>query len=101
MLKTTSPISLSTILQLSIDAADKNEVDEGESGGDETNLLNPSASKRSTRAGYLTSRKAKKGGNNTKKAGGNTKKGVEAARGSDYLTLDAKKAFNHLRHAFT
>ena len=91
MLRTSSLTGLSTILQL-IDVADEDKV--GESGDNGTNLSNPSTSTRSTRAGYLTSKGAKKGD-------GNTKKGVKAARGSDYLTLAAKKAFNSLRHAFT
>ena len=91
MLRTSSPTGSSIILQL-IDVADKNEV--GESGGDRTNLSNLSTLTKSTGAGYLTSRGAKRDG-------GNTKKGVEAARGSDYLTSAAKKAFNHLRHTFT
>ena len=86
MLRTLSSTGSSTILQ-SIDMADENELDE--SGGNETNLSNSSASKRSPRAGYLTSGGAKRGG-------GNTKKGVEAARGSDYLISAIKKAFNHL-----
>ena len=51
-------------------------------------------SKRSIRAGYLTS-----GG--AKRSDGNTKKDVKAAKSSDYLTPAAKKAFNYLRHAFT
>ena len=100
MLRITIFIGSLTILQSSIDMAEKNEVGGGESDGNETNLSNPSASKKSTKAEYLTSGGAKKGGNNPKMGGGNTKKGVEAARSSDYLTLDAKKAFNHLRHAF-
>ena len=91
MLRTLSPTSSSTILQ-SIDVADEDEV--GETGGDGTNLSYPSASTRSTRASYLTSGGAKRGG-------GNTKKGVKAARGFDYLTLTAKKTFNYLWHAFT
>ena len=73
---------------------DEDGVNGGKSGGDETNLSNPSTSKKSIRAGYLTS-----GG--TKRDGGNTKKGVKAARVFDYLILDIKKAFNHLRHVFT
>ena len=76
----------------SIDVVDEDKVDESDS--DRTNLLNPSTSTRSTGAGYLISKCAKKGV-------GNTKKGVEATRGSDYLTPAAKKAFNHLWHAFT
>ena len=90
MLRISNPTGSSTILQ-SIDVAEKDEV--GESDGNRTNLLNPSASTRSTGAGYLTSEGAKKSGDNTKK-------GVKAARGSDYLTPATKKAFNHLRHAF-
>ena len=66
----------------------------GKNGGNGTNLSNLSALIRSTGAGYLTSGCAKRGG-------GNNKKGVKAAKGSDYLTPAAKKAFNHLRHAFT
>ena len=93
MLKILSPTSSSTILQ-SINAADKNEVGDGKSGGNETNLSNSSMSKKSFGAGYLTSGGAKKGG-------GNTKKGVKAAKGPNYLNSAAKKAFNHLRHAFT
>ena len=65
----------------------------GESGGNETNLSNLSTSTRSTGAGYLTSGGVKRGN-------GNTKKGVKVARGFDYLIPAAKKAFNHLRHAF-
>ena len=91
MLRISSRTSSSTILQ-SIDMADENEIDK--SGGNETNLSNPFASTRSTEAGYLTSKGAKKGG-------GNTKKGVKAATDSDYLTPAAKRAFNHLRDTFT
>ena len=91
MLKTLSLTSSSTILQ-SIDVVDEDKV--GKNGSDGTNLSNPSASTRSTGAGYLTSGCAKRGGDNTKK-------GIKAARGSDYLTPAAKKAFNHLRYAFT
>ena len=90
MLKTSSPTGLSTILQL-IDVSDKDDINE--SGGNGTNLSNPSISTRSTGAGYLSF-----GG--TKKGGGNIKKDVKAAKGSDYLTPAAKKAFNYLRHAF-
>ena len=74
--------------------ADEDKVGDGQSNGNETNLSNLSMSKRSTGAGYLTSRGAKRGN-------GNTKKGVKAARGFDYLTSAAKKAFNYLQHAFT
>ena len=91
ILRTSSPIGLSTILQ-SINMADEDEV--CESNSNKTNLSNPSALTRSTGAGYLTSGGAKRGGDNTKKC-------VKVARRSDYLTLAAKKAFNHLRHAFS
>ena len=72
--------------------ADEDEI--SESGSNGTNLSNPSVSTRSNGAGYLTSRGAKK-------CSGNIKKGVKAARDSDYLTLAAKKVFNHLRYIFT
>ena len=88
-------------MQLLIEAEDEDEVDEGESNSNETNLSNLSASKRSTKAGYLTSKDAKKGGDNLKRGGRNTKKSVKAARGSDYLILYATKAFIYLWHAFT
>ena len=77
-----------------MNAADEDEVGNGESGGNEMNLLNLSTSKRSTRAGYLTSGGAKRGG-------GNTKKGVKATKGYNYLIPSAKKTFNHLQHMFT
>ena len=93
MLRTLSRTSSSTILQL-IDAANEDDVGTDENSVDETNLSNSSASKRSLGAGFLTS-------GDTKKGGGNTKKGVKAARDPDYLTPAAKKAFNHLWHAFT
>ena len=75
MLRTLSFSSSSTIFQ-SINMGNKNELSDGKSGGNETNLSNPSASKRSTEAGYLTSKGAKKSGNKTKK-------GVQAVRASD------------------
>ena len=50
---------------------------------------------------YLTSKDAKKGGNNSEKGGNNIKKVVKAVRCSNYLTLDAKKGFNHIWHIFT
>ena len=75
----------------SIDVTDEDEP--GESGSNETNLSNPSTSTRSTKAGYLTSGNAKRGG-------GNTKKDVKAAKRSDDLTSATKKIFHHLRHAF-
>ena len=74
MLTTLSPTGLSNILQLLIKLADEYEVDENENGGNETNLSNLSASKKSIRAGYLTCK-------GTKKDGGKTKKGVKAAKG--------------------
>ena len=84
MFRISSLTGSSTILQ-SIDLADKNEVDE--SGGNETNLSNPSASTRFTKAGYLTSKGAKKGNSNIKKD-------VKTARSSDYLIPAAKKPLN-------
>ena len=51
--------------------ADEDEI--GENGGNEINLLNPSSSKKSTKAGYLTPKGAKKGGVNPKKGDGNIK----------------------------
>ena len=74
--------------------ADKDEVDDGESIGNETKLSNLSESKKFTEASYLTSEGAKRGN-------GNAKTGVKAARGSDYLIAAAKKAFNYLQYAFT
>ena len=100
MLRSTGPIGLSNILQSLIDVAKEDEIGRSKSGDNKTNLSNPSASKKFTRASYLTSKGAKKGGNNFKRGGGNTKKGIKTARNSNYLTPDAKKAFNHLRHAF-
>ena len=81
MLKTSS---ISIVLQLLIDAAGNNEFDESKDDSNETNLSNSSASKKSTRAGYLTPKNDKKGNNNTKK-------GVKAVKGSDYLILSTKK----------
>ena len=82
------------MLQSSIDAANKDEIGRSKIGGNKINLSNPSVSKRFIGAGYLTSK-------GTKRGDGNTKKGVQAAQGSNYLTLDAKKAFNYLWHMFT
>ena len=82
-----------TILQ-SIDMADENKIGGGKNNDNKTNLSKLFTSKKSTKAGYLTSRGAKKGG-------GNTKKDVEVTRDSDYLIPAIKKAFNHLRYAFT
>ena len=95
MLRATSFTCLSTMLQSLIDTADEDKVDADKSDSNETNLSNPFASKRSIEAGYLTFEGVKKGGNNSKKGGGNTKKSIKAARGFDYLTSEAKKAFNH------
>ena len=81
--------------------ADEEKVGESESDGNETNLLNFFASKKSTGAGYLNSVGTKKGGVNLKRGSGNTKNSVKAARKSNYLTLYVKKAFNHLQHTFT
>ena len=91
MLKT-SPTSI--ILQSLIDAAGNNEVNKGENGGNETNLSNSFASKKSIEAGYLISKRTKKDGGNPNSGSNNTKKSVKAAKSSDYLTPDAKKAFN-------
>ena len=96
MLKTTSFTNLSTILQSLIDATDKDEIDEGESDSNETNLVNSFKSKRSTGTGYLTFGGIKKGGNNLQRGGGNTKKCIKAAGGSKYLTPNIKKAFNYI-----
>ena len=93
MLKTSTTTGSLTILQ-SINVADEDEVTDGENDADKTNLSNLFMSKKSTRAGYLTSGGIKKGGSNTKK-------GVKAARDPNYLITAAKKAFNHLWHAFT
>ena len=92
MLKILSLTGSWTMSQL-INAVDEYEIDDNKSGGNETNLSNLSPLKKSTRTGYLTFGGAKRGG-------GNTKKGVEAAKSSYYLILAAKKAFNHLQHAF-
>ena len=77
-----------------MDMADKSKVSESKSDCNETNLTNLFTSKKSTKAGYLTSKSAKKGSSNTKK-------NVKAAKSSDYLTSDIKKACNFLRHVFT
>ena len=69
--------------------ANEDEVGRNESGGNDINLSNPSALKKSIRVDYLTYRGAKRGG-------GNTKKGITAARCSNYLNSAAKKTFNYL-----
>ena len=85
MFRTLSPTSSSTISQLSINAANKDEVGGVKIGGNETNLSNPFTSKKFTKAGYLIFKSAKK-------SDGNTKKCVKAARGSNYLIPDIKKS---------
>ena len=89
-----SNLTISSTISQSIDMANENEVHDGESKDNETNLSNLSVSKRSIKADYLISKGAKRGG-------GNTKKCVKAAKGPDYLNLATKKAFNHLWHTFT
>ena len=79
----------------------KNEVDRGKIISNETNLSNLSISKTFNKAGVLIFKGAKRGGVNLTNSNGNTKKGVKAARGFDYLTSGAKKAFNFLWHMFT
>ena len=100
MFRTTSFAASSTNWQSLIDVVDEDKVGGGKSGGNETNLSNPSALKKSTRAGYVTSKGAKIDGENPKRGSGNTKKGVKADRDSNYLIPDIKKTFNYLRHAF-
>ena len=94
-------MSISTVLQSSINAECDNKVGEGEGDGNKTNLSNPSASKKSIWAGYLTFKGAKKSGNNPNSGGGNTKRNVKAAKGSDYITSGTKKIFNLLWYTFT
>ena len=101
MLRTTNAIGLSTILQSLIAVADKDNVDASKSDGNKTNLSNLFTFKKSIGAGYLTSKGSRKGSENSKKGSHNTKKCVKADRGSNYLTPNTKKIFNHLRHAFT
>ena len=96
MLKTTSLTGSSAILQSLIDTADKDEVGRVKNSGNKTNLSNPSPSKKSIGVGYLTFEGAKKGDKNPKRGGHNIVKGVEAAKGFNYLNLVAKKTFNHL-----
>ena len=76
----------------------KFEISQNEDSGNEINLSNLSAFKKSS---YLTSKGVKKGGGNSNNSGGSTKKGVQAIRGYNYLTLGTKKAFHLLQHAFT
>ena len=96
-----SPTGSLTILQWSIDAVNEDEIAERKSGVNETNLSNPSILKKITGAGYLTFESAKTGDSKTNSSGDNTKKNDKTTRGCDYLTSDAKKVFNHLRHIFT
>ena len=77
-----------------------NDVGGGKTGGNKTNLLNSSSSKKSIKTGYLISKNAKKSGGNSKNGNGNTKKGVKAARSFNYLTLGTPKAFNLSQYAF-
>ena len=66
----------------------------GDCGIDKARILSAfSTSKKFNKAGYLTF--------STKKCGQAAKKGCNGAKGSKYLTLDIKKAFNLLQHAFT
>ena len=62
---------------------DEDKIGEDKSSGNERSLSNLYMFKKSTKAAYLTSKSAKKGGNKCKKSGGNTKKGVEAAKYSN------------------
>ena len=79
------------VLQLSIDATDDNKVGESKDSGNETNLSNSSASKKSTGADYLTFNGNKKGGGNFNSGSGNIKKDVKAVTGFNYLILGAKR----------
>ena len=89
------------VLKLLIDAVSNNKIDGGKNIGNKTNLSNSFASKKFIRADYLIFKCIKKSGGNSNNSGNNTKKGVKIARGSDYLTLGNKKAFNCLWHTFT
>ena len=91
MLKITKPTGWSTILQSLIDMVDKDKIGGAESDNNETNMLNPSISKKFTGAGYLISESAIKSDDSPKSGGGNTQKGVEAAKSLKYLTSNAKK----------
>ena len=93
MLKT-SPTSI--VSQSSINTAGNNNVCGNKNSNNKTNLLNSFTSKKSLGAGYLASKGVKKDGGNPNSGGDNTKKDIKAARGSDYLTPGAKKAFNFL-----
>ena len=107
MLRTMSLTDSLTILQSLIDAVDEDDFSRGKSDINETNLSNLSASKKYTGAGYLNFEGVKRGnGNintgsgNTNSGDGNTKKSVKAAKGFNYLTSNAKKIVNQLRHTF-
>ena len=101
------------VLQLLIDAVGKNEAYRDESISNEINSSNLSAFKMFTEVNYLTSEGAKKdGGNpnsdgnsnsgdNFNNSGNHTKNDIKAAKSSDYLTSDIKKAFNFLWYTFT
>ena len=70
-----------------------NEFGKSNCGKDEARILIASSvSKKLTRAGYLSS--------GAKKDDQAIKRGGKSARGSEYLTPDAKKAFNFLQHTF-
>ena len=101
MHRTTNAIDLSSFLQLWIDMAEEDKVSRNDNSGNETNLSYPSTSKIFNKAGYLSSKGAKKGGGNLKRGSGNIKKDVKAAKGSNYLISGAKKTFNLLQHVFT
>ena len=79
MLKTTSPTRLSGVLLLSINVTEKDEIGDGSSNGMKSTII----SKKFTKADYLNFEV------------------TVSARAFEFLTLDTKKAFNHLRHAFT
>ena len=70
-----------------------NEFGRGDYSEDEVKILLVfSTSKKSTKTGYLTS--------STKRCDQATKKGGKNAKGFNYLTSNAKKAFNLLWHMF-
>ena len=75
-----------------MDAISEDKYGRDEGSGNKTNLSNSFTSKKSFEAGYLTSKNAKKGGDNTKK-------NVKAIKNFNYLIPHAKKVFNFLQHA--
>ena len=86
-------ISPILIIKLSINLTD-DKFDRGDCDKDETKiLLASSAFKKSIRAGYLIF--------GVKKDDQATKKSGNDARGSKYLTLDAKKVFKFLQYTIT